>query len=377
SGKLNKDLRLGFFNIVTDEDEANEIAGNNNTMLAFQQQVFTRSNIGLFFINRQSLRDYDFQADEDRYNRVLGVDYNLISQDNKWSGKAYMHKAFSPGIGDENLSAGMRVGINTRFYSAFTDWVYLGEDFRSDLGFIRRTNILKSASRIERTYWPKDRKIQTHSFRLFPIFYWDPANDLQNTDYNIMGSWNARFRDFSNFEIEWSSKYTYLFDEFDPTGTDGGIPIPGDRGYYYSDLQAGYQSDRRRLFSFDVRSTYGNFYNGERLSLRGGINMRFQPKMFFSLNFNYDKISLPDPHPSADIWLISPKFDITFSRTLFWSTLVQYSNQRDNLGINSRLQWRFAPLSDLYLVYNDNYYVNSFAPKVRSINLKLTYWLNI
>ena len=99
--------------------------------------------------------------------------------------------------------------------------------------------------------------------------------------------------------------------------------------------------------------------------------------MFFSLNFNYDKISLPDPHPSADIWLISPKFDITFSRTLFWSTLVQYSNQRDNLGINSRLQWRFAPLSDLYIVYNDNYFVNSFAPKVRSINLKLTYWLNI
>lgn len=377
SGKLNKDLRLGFFNIVTDEDEANEIAGNNNTMLSFQQQVFARSNIGLFFINRQSLRDYDFQADEDQYNRVLGVDYNLISQNNRWSGKAYFHKAFAPEIGDANLSAGMRVGLNTRNFGAFTDWVYLGEDFRSDLGFIRRTDILKSASSIERIFWPKDRKIQNHTFQFFSILYWSPENDLQNTDYSLRTSWEARFQDQSQIEFEISNKYTYLFDDFDPTGSDDGIPIPGDEGYYYSDLQARYQSDRRRLFSFDVRSTYGDFYNGERLSLRGGISMRFQPKMFFSLNFNYDKISLPDPHPSADIWLISPKFDITFSRTLFWSTLVQYSNQRDNLGINSRLQWRFAPLSDLYLVYNDNYYVNSFAPKVRSINLKLTYWLNI
>jgi len=46
-------------------------------------------------------------------------------------------------------------------------------------------------------------------------------------------------------------------------------------------------------------------------------------------------------------------------------------------GKNSRLQWRFAPLSDLYLVYNDNYFTGDFGPRFRSINLKLTYWLNI
>jgi hypothetical protein len=86
---------------------------------------------------------------------------------------------------------------------------------------------------------------------------------------------------------------------------------------------------------------------------------------------------LPEPHSDADLWLLTPKADITFSKSLFWSTLVQYSNQRANLGINSRLQWRFAPLSDLYLVYNDNYFTDNFGPRFRSINLKLTYWLNI
>ena len=50
----------------------------------------------------------------------------------------------------------------------------------------------------------------------------------------------------------------------------------------------------------------------------------------------------------------------------------------ENLGINSRLQWRFAPLSDLYLVYNDNYFTTgSIEPQYRSINLKFTYWLNL
>ncbi|MBT8314955.1 MAG: hydrolase, partial [Maribacter sp.] len=101
------------------------------------------------------------------------------------------------------------------------------------------------------------------------------------------------------------------------------------------------------------------------------------PKALISLALNYDKLELPAPYASADLWLVSPRFEFTFSKSLFWTTILQYSNQRDNLGINSRLQWRFAPLSDLFIVYNDNYFVNTFVPRYRSINLKFTYWLNI
>jgi len=138
-----------------------------------------------------------------------------------------------------------------------------------------------------------------------------------------------------------------------------------------------YQSNRAKLFNFNASSTIGSFYNGDRLNLGTTLTMRFQPKVLLSLALNYDKISLPNPYPDADLWLVSPKVDITFNKSLFWSSLIQYSNKSDNLGINSRLQWRFAPLSDLYLVYNDNYFTDQFGPKYRSINLKFTYWLNI
>ena len=39
----------------------------------------------------------------------------------------------------------------------------------------------------------------------------------------------------------------------------------------------------------------------------------------------------------------------------------------------------FAPLSDLFLVYTDNsnYIENDFIPNFRTINLKITYWINI
>ena len=377
SGKLNRNLRLGFFSIQTEEDEINEIPSNNNTMLALQQKVFSRSNVGFFFINRESLKDYDFVADEDRYNRVMGVDYNLISEDNVWNGKFYAHKSFAPEEGNKDYSSGLNIGHNSRKFKAFTDWAYVGEDFRSDLGFIMRKDIVKGAISLERVYWPRDSYINNHSFEFFPIVIWSPDNNLQNTDYNLMSRWNARFQDQSQVRVELSNQYTYLFEDFDPTGTDGAIPIPGNQGYHYNSVKFEYRSDRRKIFSYTLEPTIGRFYNGNQFSVQGRMTLRFQPKALLSVLVNYDQISLPDPYPSASIWLISPKIDITFSKSIFWSTLIQYSNQRDNLGINSRLQWRFAPLSDLFLVYNDNYFVNEFAPKLRSINLKITYWLNI
>ncbi|MBT8223431.1 MAG: carbohydrate binding family 9 domain-containing protein, partial [Eudoraea sp.] len=377
SGKLNNRLRLGLLNLQTEADEANEIASNNNMMVALQQQVFSRSNIGLFFINRQSLKDYDFQSDEERYNRVLGIDYNLISEDNVWNGKFFLHKSFEPGGRLKDFSTGSRIEYNSRYFNVFGKAVYIGEDFQSDLGFVRRTDILKSFISLQRVFWPKKGIIQTHSFRFLPSFIWSPSMSLKNTDYTYRGSWEARFQDQSRIEASFRNEYTFLLDDFDPTRDDEATPLPGNLGYHYNSLSVQYNSDRRRIFSYSVEPTIGRFFNGDRFSIRGRMTMRFQPKAFVSLVFNYDQIRLPEPYGSADIWLISPKFDLTFSKSIFWSTLIQYSNQRDNLGINSRLQWRFAPLSDLFLVYNDNYFVNSFMPKLRSINLKLTYWLNI
>ncbi|WP_379953303.1 hypothetical protein [Dokdonia sp. R78006] len=137
-----------------------------------------------------------------------------------------------------------------------------------------------------------------------------------------------------------------------------------------------YKSDQRKKFYYTANTTYGEFFNGEILTLRAEATLRLQPKLVLGINARYDNIDLPAPYADNRIWLVSPRVDVTFSKNLFWNTLVQYSTLQDNFGINSRLQWRFAPLSDLFLVYNDNYFTDTtFAPRFRSINLKLTYWL--
>ncbi|WP_289644849.1 DUF5916 domain-containing protein [Maribacter aestuarii] len=377
SGKLNNNLRLGFLNIQTAKNEEQQIASNNNMMFALQQRVFARSNIGVFFINRQAFGNESYITEEDEYNRVMGIDYNLASENNVWSGKFYAHKSFQPGDSEGNGSAGAFLGRNSRFWNVFTDLAYVDNDFRSDLGFIRRTDIIKSATSVQRLFWPKKGPINNHGLEIFPIITWRPSLDYKKTDHDIMLNYRFNMKDFSQFGVEYSNSYIFLTESFDPTSTDGAVELPGNQGYTFGSVSVGYQSNQANVFAIEADASIGSFFNGERFSTSAEATLRLQPKVRLSLNVNYDRISLPDPYPSADLWLVSPRVGITFSKSIFWSTLLQYSNQRDNLGINSRLQWRFAPLSDLFIVYNDNYFVNIIEPKFRSINLKLTYWLNI
>ena len=50
----------------------------------------------------------------------------------------------------------------------------------------------------------------------------------------------------------------------------------------------------------------------------------------------------------------------------------------DNFNLNSRLQWRYKPMSDLFIVYTDNYFTDPlFKNKSRSLVFKLNYWLSM
>ena len=375
SGKINTNFRVGLLNIQTKNDSENEIGGNNNTVLALQQKVFSRSNVSFLFINRQDTSNKDFIIAEEKYNRVVGIDYNLANIDNSWNGKFYAHKSFTPNLDSKNYSTGARLDYSSKKWRFRTSGLYIGENFKSDLGFIRRTDIFKIDPKAEYLLFPKKGKINRHNFNVVPIIVWKPELNFQLADYNIISSWNAEFNNTSRISVSIFNRYIYLFDEFDPSFSDG-LSLAMNTDYNFSSIEFNLQTDTRKPFSFKIKPSMGQFFNGFKYTFDTEINYRVQPKFLFSIRARYDKIELPKPYSNNNIWLVSPKINITFTKFLYWSTLVQYSSLQENLGINSRLQWRFAPLSDLFLVYNDNYFTDSeFAPRFRSINLKITYWL--
>jgi hypothetical protein len=85
---------------------------------------------------------------------------------------------------------------------------------------------------------------------------------------------------------------------------------------------------------------------------------------------------MPAPFNSAEFILIGPRLDFTFTDKLFFTSFIQYNNQVDNLNLNLRFQWRFAPVSDLFIVYTENSFPADYTVKNRGIVVKLSYWFN-
>ena len=378
SGKLNSNLRLGFLNMLTESDVNNQIASNLNTVFTLRQKVFDRSNISFFLIDRRTIGEYDFINKQDKKNSVSGVEYNLASPDSKWVGRAFYHKSFTEGLEGDDQIVGMRIQRNTLRNRISTGFIHGGEDFRSDLGFFRRTGFMKITPEYTYRIYPKNPDVNNYSFTQRGFFVYDTSRNYLMTDRVYKTTIRKSFLNSSSLSFEYNNRYVYLTSNFDPTRTPDGTKLPSNIGYRYDDAEFSYRSDQRKRLNFDSKISYGTFYNGTKFTLENEIKWRKQPILNASMIINFNSIVLPNPYPSKNIWLISPKIDFTFTKTLTWITFVQYNSQGENLGINSRMQWRFSPLSDLFLVYNDNYIsTDNFSPRNRSFNLKLTYWLNI
>ena len=380
SGKINSSTRIGLLNVLTNEDIENEIPQNNNTLLTFSKKVFSGSNFSFFLLNRENTKKYDFVNKSDTYNRVIGAEYNLGNNDGSWSGKAFIHKSLLPDKNDnkKSLNTALRVTRNSRnhfinFYSA-----YVGDNHRSDLGYFRRYGVYKFEPTYKYRIYPNNKKILNIEIGHFTSFVFRTLyQNKQELTYNQTSIFIS-YLNQAELNFERRQRKDYLFFPFDPTRSEDATPLPANRYYDFTDYSISYKSPRRNLFTSDSEISYGSFYNGTKFSLQSRLSYRRQPIFNMSLRLNYDSIKLAEPYPTRNIWLLSPKFEFTFSKKLFWTTYTQYSTQSENLGINSRLQWRFAPLSDVYLVYNDNYYTSDkIIPQQRSINLKITYWINI
>lgn len=383
SGKINNNLRLGLLSMQAGDDEAIGLPSYNYSVLTLQQKVFARSNVNFLFVNKQTFADegsYDV-ANFSEKNRTVGLDYNLASADNFWNGKLFFHHSFDEEQGENPFATGFELTygvpkLNVRVFSQA-----VGSGYNPEVGFVRRRDIRQLNSTTRYSFFPENSTIQRHG----PGFDFDMVgNDefgLLDWDVNLL--YDINWKNSSRLSVRLRRQFTFLFSGFDPSGS-GGLALPSDTDYTNNMIIARYNSDQRKKVFFDLSTRSGGYFNGTRINLEGSVTLRYQPLGFTSINFAYNRIRLPDPYNDANLFLIGPRFDFTFTKKLFWTTFLQYNSQIENLNINSRLQWRFSPVSDFFLVYTDNYlatdeggFIDIGQSKSRSLVFKLTYWLNL
>ncbi len=374
SGKIDKNWRIGLLNMQTAKDEANGRPGYNYSVLTTQHKVFGRSNIGAIFVNKQAVNyDPETAGDFTRFNRVLGLDYNLNTLDNTWTGKAYVQRSFSETNQPQPWSHGAFLEYRVRKISASWEHQWIGEGFDAETGFVPRTNFGSFSARFQYFMYPDDGLIAQHGPGIRSEQLWTPGVGL--TDRSTEVFWDFNWRADGGAFASLQNDYIYLLEPFDPTRT-GAAELPADTGYTFTSLQLFIRNPPKKKFHLRFSTNLGQYFNGWRYGATFSLTWRYQPLGFITLDTRYQYIDLPDPFAQAGLFLIGPRIDFTFTKNIFFTTFIQYNSQAENVNINARFQWRYAPVSDFFLVYTDNY-TTGFDVRNRAIVAKLTYWLNL
>ena len=372
SGNAGENWRLGLMNMQTAAKD--QYSADNFSVAVLQRKVLSRSNVAAFLTNKQVIstpedtayNGYDF-------NRVAGGEFNYASSDNRWTGKAFYHYSFNPGPAGDRFSTAASILYETQQFSAGLNQAYVGNNYLAEMGFVRRQGYHQTNPTVGYQFYPVSERITSHGPTVTADLFFQP--DFSLTDRELELSYSLTWQDRSTISLDFEEGYLKLLEPFDPTNT-GGAEYPAGSEFNWTEVALTYTSTMRRLFTFMATGRYGGYFDGTRTSFSADINYRVQPYGSISLMTTYHRILQPEPYTSTDLILVGPRLDITFTEKLFFTTFVQYNNQIDNVNVNMRFQWRFAPVSDLFIVYTENSYPEGFTTKNRGLVVKLSYWFN-
>lgn len=379
SGSLDKNWRIGVMDMKTKAESTTGLPAQNFTVLALQRRLFARSNIRFMFVNKQSV-NYTPGKDTTKptyylYNRNLGVEYNLASANNSFSGKAMVIKSFSPGKSDGDFVHAANLQYTNKKWTIAWQHEYVGRNYNAEVGYVPRNNYIKVNPEISRLFFPKKGKILSHGPFVSASYFFNES--FYQTDNESYMNYEVNFRNQSTFNAWVSNDYVELLKPFDPTNSGKDTLATGTK-HNWKAWGLTYISKPQKLFTYSFSSRYGGYYaNGSRLNITADLGYRFQPFVNITLSTSYNYIDLPKPWAQTRFWLIGPRFDVTVTNSLFFTAFVQYNEQQKNINLNTRVQWRYKPASDFFMVYTDNYYTSPLYIRNRAFVLKFTYWWNM
>lgn len=376
SGRLNDDWRVGLLSMQAAADEGRGVDARNYAVLAVQRQLFARSNLGLIAVNQQNTSGGPLDRSrpgDGSASRLLGADYNLASADNAWTGKFFYHQSFSEGEDESAYSHGASLQRNTLRWRATWEHQLVGAGFDARTGFVPRRGFQRAAPSGEISLFPIGGPVNRHNLRLSGDLTWD--QDWGLSDRTVFAKWTAEMRNTSRYELTARSRFVRLYRPFSPTR--GGAMFAAGEHFEQPEVELSTTTDPRRTLSGTARVRVGKFFNGTLQQTSGDVNYRWRQYFTSAFTWSVSQVNLAEGYDDATIWLAGSRFDVTMSTTLFWTTFTQYNSQFDNVNLNSRLQWRFLPASDFFLVYTDNYLPDGFRAKNRALLAKVSWWINM
>ena len=317
-------------------------------------------------------------------NSLVGVDFRYLNT-RLAGGKtieagAWYQQTETDGLTGDDAAYGVRLRMpGSTGLRTTVGFKEVQANFNPAMGFMNRAGIRDYSAEIG---WIQ-RYPQTSRLRmLFSIVGWQRVDligvglqseviDARLLNLSNQAGDNIRLLYTRNTEV---LRRPFTIWEPDPSAGEVSVSIPvGEYTYTAPGIRLQSESSRRLSGSVEYRS--GEFFDGSRDNVNAQVT--WYPTKHFRGFVSYDHNQIELPQGDFALRLARVGLDLIFSNTLSWANLVQYDNDSEAIGLNSRLHWIPQAGREAFVVLNHNLQDidrnDSFHSTLADLSVKFSY----
>ncbi len=354
---------FGVLNIQTEAKD--EVPDRNFTVGRLRRRLGEQTNVGGMVTYRQNT------SGSPEKNIGAGVDLTYLSQDGRLKIAPFL--AFSRSDA-HNPNENAQTGASAFLHVLWTPplWklahtsMYVSEDFNPEVGFIKRKDILQETFNLQRSIRLPEKGI-------------DEILLFANNTFFLNGSAN-RLLDASGEEgiqVNTNSGYTasirglHSTDEvLEPFELQNRVTIPqgrySERGVQVSASSPDYQNIQAGLTLRQM-----GFFGGRRQTISPSVTVRPKTGLYLNASASFNMIDLPhlDTHYSSSV--INGAASYSLNTKMYIDLNASWNEVNGKVVVQYRYRWRFAPMSDLFLVHSEERDDQDFSAQTRSMVVKI------
>jgi hypothetical protein len=346
---------VGAIAIRTEEESG--VPANNFVVGRVTRNFLDNSWIGAIVTHRDSRTPGDV-------NRLYGVDLNLRFY-RRLEIASYLMRTDTPGRDGRDQARMGEVAWRDDDLTIETRFEELQNNFNPEVGFIRRRDIdhySSGVSWLPRVGWSP--LVRNLVFSGEMDHYSNSRGHLETREQELTAG--IAFSNGGSVNVSLLPTFERLRSPF--AIRDDLIIEPGD--YDYRRWQVAYVSDRSRLISGNLTVATGGFWDGESTSVTSGLDLKPTPHLTIGATVGRNIVELPDG--SFSTTLIGTRVQYAFTTKMFLNSFLQYNADTDRFTTNTRFNIIHRPLSDLYVVYNEQRDTMNGELTARAVILKFT-----
>lgn len=328
--------------------------GVNFGVARFLRNYGKQNNVGAMLTHRLDERDSE-KGFNIRNNTTATVD-GFIRPDDSWTIQ-YLASASRENSNDSVGFAGS-IFAGRQLPKWYYGWVtkYVDKNYVPGMGFVYANNTVHHNPGGYFIWRPEHWKfIRRWDPGVFVNYYHDADDgELQQADIYIFPIY-IFFQDGSFVQYSITPTLQNINFDFNILG----LPIAQQR-YTYVRQAIEFKTDQSKKIGVQGAYEFGNYYNGELQTVTAGLRFAPIPHVAFTGEYEYNKFKgVGAEEGNLETNLITGGLRLAYDSNIQLSLFYQYNSFDEKGRWNIRGSWQFAPLSFVYLVFNETSFMNS------------------